>query len=187
MLLNPYPSTLWVQLSYSWHTSSAQEWQLHHSSLHRVGLVLDTIETSSSHHFGRQGWECSTCTAVFSSHRYSEMLLWGRFGEKLWRGCRMGIKSQRLQAERMDVVVRFTMELVLETAANHRNLILQSILQGVLCATCKPVVLEFTPCSDSYFQRCWSLAGILRHPSSSSAVMFLSGQGLGENMHSVTV
>lgn len=54
----------------------------------------------------------------------------------------------------MDVVVRFTMEFVLETAANHRNLILQRILQGVLCASFKPTVLEFMPRSDSYFQRC---------------------------------
>lgn len=66
----------------------------------------------------------------------------------------MGTKSQRLQVERMDVVARFTMEFVLEAAANHRNLILQWILQGVLCTMCKPVVLEFFPCSDSYFQRC---------------------------------
>lgn len=90
----------------------------------------------------------------FLSHRYLEMLLWGRFGEKLWRHCRMGVTSQRSQVERMDVVVRFTMEFVLETAANHINLILQRILHGVLCATRKPVVLEFIPCSDCYFQRC---------------------------------
>lgn len=47
----------------------------------------------------------------------------------------MGIKSKRLQVERMDVMVRFIMEFVLEAAANYRNLILQRILQGVPCAS----------------------------------------------------
>lgn len=80
--------------------------------------------------------------------------MWGRFGEKPWRHCRMGRKSQRLQAEEMDVVVRFTMEFVLEAAANHRNLILLRVLHRALCASFKPMVLEFIPRSDSSFQRC---------------------------------
>lgn len=78
----------------------------------------------------------------------------------------MGIKSQRLQVERMDVVARFTMEFVLEAAANHRNLILQWILS--LCSA---------PCANLWF---WS-SFHAQTPTSRDAKVFQGTSGIPQH------